>query len=92
MKNSLVLELAKHRKTVRTFSKSSVDLKEVLLALEAACQAPSGGNSQPWRFVIVKDPKSNKRIREKCGKAEKEFNFKGKEGVPSYQQPLFLEK
>jgi nitroreductase len=24
--------------------------------LEAATQAPSGGNSQPWRFLVVQDP------------------------------------
>jgi len=79
MSRNSILELARRRKTVRKFSSQQVDLKDVLLALEAACQAPSGANSQPWRFVIVKDPKIKRRIREECEKGEKEFysNVKG---------------
>ena len=30
------------------------DLRDVL---EAATRAPSGGNSQPWHFVVVRDAK-----------------------------------
>ena len=39
--------------------------------VEAGTKAPSGGNSQPWAFVIVKDQKSiskiyPKHLSEKC--------------------------
>ena len=30
-----------------------VDLRDIL---EAAIRAPNGGNTQPWHFVVVKDP------------------------------------
>ena len=30
--------------------------------LEAATQAPSGGNSQPWRFIVVQDPEMKRRL------------------------------
>ena len=30
--------------------------------VEAGTKAPSGGNSQPWAFVIVKDQKSISKI------------------------------
>lgn len=36
----------------------------VLEALEVALQAPSGGNSQPWRWLIVDDPDVKKGIAE----------------------------
>jgi len=36
----------------------------VLEALEVALQAPSGGNSQPWRGLIIDDPDVKKRIAE----------------------------
>jgi len=79
MGRSSVFELAKRRKTVRRFSSDSVNIRDILLALEVACQAPSGANAQPWRFVIVTDPKKKKRIREECEKGEREFysNIKG---------------
>lgn len=76
MQKSSILELARRRKTVRKFSSSLVNLNEVLLALEAACQAPSGANTQPWRFVIVTDPQKKRRIREICENGEKEFYSK----------------
>ena len=34
----------------------------VLEALEVALQAPSGGNSQPWRWLIVDDAETRKKI------------------------------
>jgi nitroreductase len=36
----------------------------VLEALDIALQAPSGGNSQPWRWLIVDDPVVKKGIAE----------------------------
>jgi len=73
MASSYILDLATRRKTVRSFSSSHVKLKEVLAALEVACQAPSGANYQPWRFVIITDPQTKRRIREACERAERDF-------------------
>lgn len=75
---SIILDLAKRRKTARRFSSTRVNLKEVLVALETACQAPSGANSQPWRFVIVADPQTRRRVKEACERGEKEFYLKVK--------------
>jgi len=78
--NSSVLDLAKRRKTVRRFSSDPVDLRGILVALEAACQAPSGANYQPWRFLIVTDPEIKRRVRQVCENGEREFysNVRGK--------------
>jgi nitroreductase len=32
------------------------------MILEAARQAPSGENAQPWRFIVVRDPTIRKRL------------------------------
>jgi nitroreductase len=32
--------------------------------LEAAIMAPSGGNQQPWNFVVVRDPEKKRKIAE----------------------------
>jgi nitroreductase len=37
--------------------------------LEAATQAPSGGNSQPWAFVVVRDPARKAFIQERYKRA-----------------------
>ena len=39
-----------------------VSREVVLECLEIALQAPSGGNSQPWRWLIVDDPDTRKRL------------------------------
>lgn len=73
MDGGRILELARRRRTARRFSPEPVDLGDVLSALEAACQSPSGANWQPWRFVIVTDPDARRRIREACERGEREF-------------------
>ena len=68
-----VLELARRRKTVRKFERTEVRLETVLKIIEAARQAPSGANRQPWRFLVVRDPSVKRRIREAAEEGEREF-------------------
>lgn len=79
MKN-YIFTLAKSRKTVRRFSSKHVDKENVISTLKTACQAPSGANSQPWRFIITTDPETKRKIRSACERSEKEFyeKIKGK--------------
>ena len=37
------------------------------MILEAARQAPSGENAQPWRFIIVKDDDNAQEDGSDCG-------------------------
>lgn len=43
------------RRSVRAFLNEDVEKETILEILEAAIQAPSAGNIQPWRFVLVRD-------------------------------------
>jgi nitroreductase len=43
------------RRSIRRFQDSEVDAGTVELLLRAAMAAPSAGNQQPWRFVVVTD-------------------------------------
>ncbi len=52
-----VFEAIKDRRSVRSFSKQPVSTKEVMSLIEVARWAPSAGNIQPWKFIIVRDPK-----------------------------------
>jgi nitroreductase len=72
-KTNIVHELARRRKSVRKFLDSPVEFEAILSSLETACQAPSGANRQPWRFILVKDPDVKRRVRRACEQGEREF-------------------
>lgn len=50
-----LLELIKRRRSIRSYEPKPVPLEDVMKVLEAARWAPSGDNSQPWEFVVVRD-------------------------------------
>jgi len=71
-----IFDLAKNRKTIRKFSPAQLNMQEVFIALEAGCQAPSGANSQPWRFIVITESCIKRKIREVCETGEREFYSK----------------
>jgi len=50
-----LLDLLKHRKSVRDFLDRPVEREKIMTCLEAARLAPSACNSQPWKFIVVDD-------------------------------------
>ncbi|MBN1682973.1 nitroreductase family protein [Candidatus Bathyarchaeota archaeon] len=70
---STVLKYATKRRTIRKFDSNPINIEDVLMALKIGAQAPSGANYQPWRFIIIDDPKLKRRIREASEDGEKEF-------------------
>lgn len=68
-----VVELATERKTVRRYSSRRIPMEDVIRALEAARQAPSGANRQPWKFLLVTDPEVKARLRRASERDEKEL-------------------
>lgn len=62
-------ELFLWRRDVRRFKPDPLDSIKVEKLLKTATLAPSVGNSQPWRFVMIESPDKRKAIRdifEKC--------------------------
>lgn len=51
------LELVKNRRSIRRFKPDPIPDEYIEKIIEAARWAPSGYNSQPWEFVVVKDKK-----------------------------------
>ncbi|MFW6381635.1 MAG: nitroreductase family protein [Bacillota bacterium] len=49
------LETIRKRRSVRDYKDQSVSDKELFQILEAGRQAPSAGNRQPWRFILIKN-------------------------------------
>jgi len=51
-----------NRKSCRKFNDKHVDDEQVIQLLESAVRAPSGMNTQPWNFIIVRDEETKARI------------------------------
>jgi nitroreductase len=49
---------------IRTFRDQAVDDAVLARVLDTARFAPSGGNAQAWRVVVVKDPATRRRLRD----------------------------
>jgi nitroreductase len=51
------------RRSVRAFRPDPVPEETLRKLVEAGLWAPSGGNAQTWRFVIVSDPQKMRQIK-----------------------------
>ena len=67
------LDVVRRRRTVRDFSPEPLPEGVIEDAIAAAATAPSGANKQPWRFVVVTDADTKRRIREAAEAEEREF-------------------
>ena len=56
------LKIIQDRRSIRQYAKDPVSEEHLEMILEAARQAPSGENAQPWRFVVVKDEATRKQL------------------------------
>lgn len=70
-------EAIDRRRTARSFKKKATEeqLRRIILA---GSRAPSGGNSQPWEFIIIDDPEIIERLGEL--KYQISRTFKPREG------------
>ncbi|MBN2406922.1 MAG: nitroreductase family protein [Elusimicrobia bacterium] len=57
-----VFEAIKTRRSVRSYESKDVEEKKLRKILEAARLAPSASNRQEWRFVVVKDGETRKKL------------------------------
>jgi nitroreductase len=50
------------QRAIRHFSAQPVSDEAIATILNAAIHAPSGGNRQPWRFVVIRDADIKRRL------------------------------
>jgi nitroreductase len=62
-----VFDAIKTRKSVRKYLDKSVEEDKLNKVLEAGRLAPSASNRQEWRFVVVRDPGTIKKIMHASG-------------------------
>ena len=56
------MKIIQDRRSIRNFTEEPVSDQDLDMIMEAARQAPSGENAQPWRFIIVKDEGMRKKM------------------------------
>ena len=61
-----VKEAIARRRSIRKFKPDPVPEEMLREMLEAARLAPSGTNRQPWRFIVVRNAETRKRLRDCC--------------------------
>ncbi len=66
-----VLTAIQGRRSIRKYSDKAVEEDKLNLVLEAARLAPSAGNWQDWKFIVVKD----KKLRAKLADAAEAEQF-----------------
>jgi nitroreductase len=66
-KKSPLMKLIKERRSIRMYNPDKeISEKDILSVIEAARFAPSACNSQPWRFIIVRDQEKRERFVKEC--------------------------
>jgi nitroreductase len=60
--NMSLFDAIHSQRAIRHFSEQPVSDEAVETILNAAVRAPSGGNRQPWRFVVLRDADLKRRL------------------------------
>ena len=78
--NPPFFDLVGNVRAMRRLKSDPVPMETIWKVLNAGVQAPSGQNTQPWRFVLVSDPERKKWFAERYALAI-ETRFKVTSGV-----------
>lgn len=60
----MLLDLIENRYSVRKYSDKNISDEDLNKILKAGYLAPSWMNSQPWKFILVKNPETKKMLSE----------------------------
>jgi len=60
--NMSLFDAISSQRAIRHFSAQPVSDEAVETMLHAAIHAPSGGNRQPWRFIVIRDAEIKRRL------------------------------
>ena len=75
------------QRAIRRFTDEPVSDEAIQRILEAAVRAPSGRNTQPWRFIVIRDTATKQRIGEYYRLACEEAGI-GQEPIPGLSKKV----
>jgi len=70
-------ELAANTRAMRRLKPDPVPMETIWKVLNAGVQAPSGQNTQPWKFLLVREPQHKKWFAERYARG-----FEARAGLP----------
>jgi nitroreductase len=84
-----IWEVFLKRRSVRKFRPDAIPEGDITKIIDAARMAPTSGNQQPWKFLVIRDRKLIDRMIEACAQGSaKNFTPNGMNGT----KEEFLEK
>lgn len=87
---NLLLDLVSTRTSVRKLKPDPVPDEYVEAILEVGRWAMSGANSQPWEFIVVKDPETKANLFRVYAETDYEFAYwMEQQRVPELRHPSF---
>src|SRR2546421_6518107 len=57
-------QVIQERRATPQFEHGPIHVADLEKIIRAGLEAPSGYNTQPWRFVVVRDPEQKKKLRQ----------------------------
>lgn len=82
--NTTIFDVFKSRRSVRKYKPTAVPQEHIEQILQAAASAPSAGNGQPWRFLVVQTPELIQKLNEACVEMARD-RFSKNEGMSAEQ-------
>jgi len=61
-----IWNVIQNRRSVRKFKPDTISDADILKIIDAARMAPTSGNQQPWKFLIIKDRNKINQMKEAC--------------------------
>lgn len=61
-----LFDLFKSRRSVRKFKPAPVPKAHLMKILDMARMAPTAGNQQPWKFLVIQDREKLDQLKEEC--------------------------
>jgi len=61
-----VWDVLKNRRSVRKYKPDVIPEADILRIIDAARTAPTSGNQQPWKFLVVRDKNKINQMKESC--------------------------
>jgi nitroreductase len=65
-RSSDIWDVFRNRRSVRNFTSDSIPEADILKIIDAARMAPTSGNQQPWKFLVVRNKDKIGKMRESC--------------------------
>ncbi len=61
-----IWDVFQQRRSVRKFKQDPVPEKDIFKMIDAARMAPTAGNQQPWKFLVIQDKNKINQMKEAC--------------------------